>query len=43
MTKEDLNFRYRHSEIQELHCIVLQATFALEKGIMQKLKPKWMN
>ena len=43
MTKEDLNFRYRHSEIQELHCIVLQATFALEKETMQKLKPKWMN
>ncbi|HAP3772152.1 TPA: UDP-N-acetylmuramate dehydrogenase [Enterococcus faecalis] len=38
MTKEDLNFRYRHSEIQELHCIVLQATFALEKGNHAEIK-----
>lgn len=40
MTKEDLNFRYRHSEIQELHCIVLQATFALEKGNHAEIKAR---
>ena len=38
MNAGDLNFRYRHSEIQELHCIVLQATFALEKGNHAEIK-----
>lgn len=29
---EDMQFSYRHSAVQEQHCIVLEATFSLEKG-----------
>lgn len=31
-TNEEMDFSYRHSGIQERHCIVLEATFSLEKG-----------
>ena len=32
LSKEDMNFRYRHSDIQEMHGIILSARFTLAKG-----------
>ena len=31
-TNEEMAFSYRHSVIQEMHCIVLEATFSLKEG-----------
>lgn len=32
LKNEEMHFSYRHSTIQKMHCIVLEATFSLEKG-----------
>lgn len=39
-TKEAMNFAYRHSAIQGMHGVVLQATFTLKKGDTEKIKNK---
>lgn len=40
MTNAEMNFSYRHSTVQELHCVVLQATFALTKGDHSAIKAR---
>ncbi|EOH98181.1 UDP-N-acetylenolpyruvoylglucosamine reductase [Enterococcus moraviensis ATCC BAA-383] len=32
LKNEEMQFSYRHSAIQSMHCIVLEATFSLKKG-----------
>lgn len=39
-TKEQMDFGYRHSAIQEQPCIVLEATFKLEKGDHAAIKQR---
>lgn len=38
--KEEMDFSYRHSAIQKMHCIVLQATFTLAQGNKELIKNK---
>lgn len=38
--KEDMNFSYRHSVLQEIKGIVLNVTFSLEKGDYAEIKEK---
>lgn len=40
ISKEEMNFSYRHSRMQEIHGIILQATFALRKGNHQKIEQR---
>ncbi|AQP53635.1 UDP-N-acetylenolpyruvoylglucosamine reductase [Vagococcus penaei] len=40
MTKDDLDFSYRHSKFQELKAIVLSVTFNLEKGDHDLIKAR---
>lgn len=37
---EDMNFSYRHSVLQELKGIILNVTFALEKGVLSDIQTK---
>lgn len=39
-SNEDMQFSYRHSAIQEIQCIALQATFSLKKGNQEEIKVK---
>ncbi|MCB5952252.1 UDP-N-acetylmuramate dehydrogenase [Enterococcus sp. BWT-B8] len=38
LTNEEMNFSYRHSALQNMKCIALQAVFALTKGDTQQIK-----
>lgn len=40
LTNEDLEFRYRHSAIQESHDIVLEVVFALDHGKQKDIKER---
>ncbi|MTD41418.1 UDP-N-acetylmuramate dehydrogenase [Erwinia sp. CPCC 100877] len=39
-TNEEMHFSYRHSVIQEMHGIILEATFTLAKGDHQAIKAR---
>lgn len=38
--KEEMAFSYRHSAIQGMHCVILQATFTLKQGETEMIKSK---
>ncbi|OJG75081.1 UDP-N-acetylenolpyruvoylglucosamine reductase [Enterococcus quebecensis] len=40
LSNEEMQFSYRHSAIQEMHCIVLEATFTLATGNHEEIKEK---
>ncbi|MEI5993198.1 UDP-N-acetylmuramate dehydrogenase [Candidatus Enterococcus mansonii] len=40
LTNKDMQFSYRHSAIQGMHAIILQATFSLEAGNADTIKAK---
>ncbi|MDA9472200.1 UDP-N-acetylmuramate dehydrogenase [Enterococcus sp. 5H] len=40
LSNADMDFSYRHSVIQEMHCVVLEARFALIKGNHSEIKAK---
>lgn len=40
LSSEDMDFSYRHSNIQKRHCIVLQVTFTLKQGEFETIKQK---
>ncbi|MGO2083820.1 UDP-N-acetylmuramate dehydrogenase [Vagococcus sp.] len=40
LVKEEMDFRYRHSILQEIKAIVLSVTFKLEKGNYDEMKAK---
>lgn len=40
LSNADMDFSYRHSVIQEMHCVVLEARFSLVKGNHNEIKAK---
>lgn len=40
LSSEEMDFSYRHSNIQKRHCIVLQVTFTLKQGEFETIKQK---
>ncbi|MBO0471850.1 UDP-N-acetylmuramate dehydrogenase [Enterococcus sp. DIV0242_7C1] len=40
LTNEEMDFSYRHSVIQTMHCIILEARFSLTKGDHKLIKAK---
>lgn len=40
LSNADMDFSYRHSVIQEMHCVVLEARFSLAKGNRNEIKAK---
>ncbi|MCA5011514.1 MULTISPECIES: UDP-N-acetylmuramate dehydrogenase [unclassified Enterococcus] len=40
LTNEEMDFSYRHSVIQTMHCIILEARFSLTKGDYKLIKAK---
>lgn len=42
-TNEEMDFSYRHSQVQELHAIILRARFRLAVGDPKKSASEWLN
>ncbi|MGC6769473.1 UDP-N-acetylmuramate dehydrogenase [Enterococcus sp. LJL51] len=40
LRNEEMNFSYRHSAVQDMTCIILQAEFSLEKGNHAQIKQR---
>lgn len=40
LTNEEMAFSYRHSTLQDKHCVVLQATFQLNSGNYKEIKER---